>query len=278
MPELRGATGGNFFLEIGDENNKSALWIYPEYPLQDLSKLNLDNVTDLSYEYYGSEPKIIPPEEKIIKKEQITIGGAQAYKIISDIERIIVPRKNTVLVINVENKSVFADKIDEIINTFSLIPSVPDNWDLYSDNKVEGFRLRYPSNYSVEVLDNNATSFSYDVVFDSSEGKITFNFYNEISPMGQYFVSPDRYSYNMDTAIQAEQFLKEDITTSKFHQNAFTFAQGGDSAIRVTHPLKQDFNLYFYLSGARSIRLSAPSNLESIVNQMLVSLNEGYNK
>ena len=96
--------------------------------------------------------------------------------------------------------------------------------------------------------------------------------------MRHYFVSADRYSYNIDAAIQAEQFLKEDVATSKFNQNAFTFAQGGDSAIRVTHPLKQDFNLYFYLSGARSIRLSAPSNLESIVNQMLVSLNEGYNK
>lgn len=277
IPELRGAGGGNFFLEIGDTNSKSSILVYPQYPKQDLSKLNLENVTELSYDYWGSEPKIIPPEEKIITKEQVNIGGIRAYKVVSNIERIIVPKEKSVLVIEIQNKNIATGIIDKITNTFSLISPIPTSWELYSDTKIKGFKIKHPADYKIDKKDNPITQ-SYDVIFTSPEGNISFSFFNDTSPVKQYFASADRYSYNVNAAIQAEQFLKEDITNAKFNQNAFTFAQGGDSAIRVVHPAKQDFNLYFYLFGIPSIKINAPSKLEPVVNQMLMSLNEEYNK
>lgn len=280
VPELSGAEGGNFFLEIGNTSNKSSILIYPQYPKQDLSKLNLDNVIELSYDYWGGQPrKIVSSEEKIITKEEVKIGGIRAFKIISNVERIIVPKQKSVLVFEIQNKNANTNIIDQIINTFSLISTIPNNWKLYSDTKITGFKIKYPSNYEVKKLENSSSQ-SYDVVFVGPGGNITFNFYNDSSPIKKDFASAHDYSSNINAAIQAEQLLKEDVITSKFNQNAFTFEQGGDYAIRVIHPLKQDFNLYFIFSsyfnplGFPSIKVNAPIALEQTVNQMLMSLNE----
>lgn len=279
IPELRGAGGGNFFLEISDTNSKSSILVYPEFPKQDLSKLNLDNVTELSYEYWGSEPKIIPPEEKIITKEQVDIGGIRAYKVVSNIERIIVPKEKSVLVIEIENKNIATGLIDQITNTFSLISPIPTSWELYSDTNVKGFKIKHPADYKIDTKDNPITQ-SYDVTFTSPAGNISFSFFYDTSPVKQYFIddSIDHYSLNVNAVIQAEQFLKEDIINAKFNQNVFSFEQGGNSSIRVVHPEKQDFNLYFYLFDVPSIKVNAPSKLEPVVNQMLMSLDDEYNQ
>lgn len=276
-PELRGAGGGNFFLEIGDTSSKSSILVYPQHPKQDLAKLNLENVTELSYNYWGNERKIFPSEEKVLSKELVNIGEIRAYKVNSNLERIIIPKEKSILVIEIQNKNIAPNLIDKITSTFSLIPPIPNSWEIYSDKNIKGFKVKHPADYKIDKK-NNPNMQSYDVIFTSPEGSISFSFFNKDSPVEQFFSSSNRYSYNVDAATQAEQFFKEDVKNAKFNQNAFTFIQGGNSVIRVVHPAKQDFNLYFgaLYFGAPSIKLNAPTKLEQVVNQMLMSLNEEF--
>jgi hypothetical protein len=268
VPELRGAGGGNFYVETGTTKNKASVLVYIQPVKQDVAKLTLQNVTDLSYDDWDRVEKIFSSMEEIMTKEQINLGGKRAFRIVSNLmERIIVPNGSDVLVIEIHNKKNDAKTIDKILSTFSLIPPIPASWKLHEDTKYKTFRIKHPANYN-RIL-SEARTRSYDIVFEFPDGSINFSFPKN-STAGLY---EDR----LDFAVQMEQSLKEDVLGSKFNQNAFTFVQGGDVAIRVVHPSKQDLNLYFYL-GATPVRVNAPIKLEAVLNQMLVSLNEEYSR
>lgn len=293
---LVGATGGNFTQTYNDGSSTLIYDIYPEE--NTISKTSIDNMMELSECGEGGCSKFFKNKdyEKLQEKKIVNLDGnnvfwvktiipeGSTYKLpphtpikSATIERYIIPQKNRFLILELNYKDKKSDELLKTVSSFRLIPNLPLNWIEHKDDNISKLKFKYPNEYKfTEYIQKK------QIEATSLQGTVIINYFDKNDGISKYFnyKSDSDFPYlTLESGYSAEKYLNNDITKLKFSINAFTFRQGGDIAIRVFNSDKQQVTVYFYTTGSSlTYRISAPKTMETIMNQMLVSVNELMNK
>lgn len=290
---LVGATGGNFTQKYKDG---SSILIYDIYPESNaVSGINIDNLMQQLTECgEGGCGKFFEYKdyEKLQEKKVLSLKGNTAYWIktiipegstnklpphvpieSATIERYFIPQKSRFLIIELIYKNRITNELTKAVDSFKLIPIVPPTWIEYKNNENSKIRFKYPNDYKLtEDIQKK------EIGITSSQGTIIINYLGKNDEISKYFnyQSHSDFPYlSLESGYSAEEYLGNDIAKLKFSINAFTFRQGGDTGIRVLDENKQQVTVYFYTTGSSlTYRISAPKNMETIMDQILLSVNE----
>jgi len=287
---LVGVTGGNFTQKYNDE---SSILIYDILPEENtLSKVTIDNIMQQLTDCVEQGCRKffeLKGYEKLLEKKIINLSGTNAFwikttipegstnevpsyiTIGSTVERYIIPHKDRFLILELNYKDKISNELSKAIDSFRLIPNIPPNWVEYEKNDNSKIRFKHPNEY--EITENISKK---QIEMKSSKGTIILDYYDKNDELGKLFMYETGYqNMELESGYKAEQFLGNDITNFKFSINAFSYGQGGDKAIRVFNPSKQQEVVYFYAYGSPLIyRITSPESMEMEMNQILMSVNK----